>query len=214
MKTPQNELFLVMKERIEALSSLLHVPLSIVLSNLSGLSLQGSVYSHPLLRTAHTVIAGHHVTSDTGTGIVHTAPAHGLDDFNICVYHNVIQIPGDEIKASEGDIPRVSLPGNVPRYLLQEDVDENGKFKANVWDERINGRSVLDEGSERVVCFRERSQCRWNGSPNRIIWCIEVKSFIAIPTIGGRKNRLFSALPRNGSSERSISCRTNLFSNR
>ena len=201
-----------MKDRVEALSSLLQVPLSIVLSNLSGLSLQGSVYSHPLLHTSHTVIAGHHVTSDTGTGIVHTAPAHGLDDFNICVYHNVIQVPGDEIKASEGDIPRVSLPANVPRYVLQEDVDDNGNFKANAWDDRINGRSVLEEGSERVVCNAEGSQCRWNGSPNRIIWCIAAKSLIAIPTIGGPKSRLFSASPHSGSSERSISCRINPFS--
>ena len=29
------------------------------------------------------LIPGDHVTNDTGTGFVHTAPAHGLDDFNI-----------------------------------------------------------------------------------------------------------------------------------
>lgn len=165
VQTPQNKLYLVMKDRVEALSSLLQVPLSIVLSDLSGISLQGSVYSHPLLNTKHTVIAGHHVTSDTGTGIVHTAPAHGLDDFNICVYHNVIRIPGDEIKASLGDIPRVSLPENVPRYLLEEDVDENGKFKANAWDPRVNGLSVLDEGSERVV--EKRKECNVDAMARR-----------------------------------------------
>lgn len=170
VKTPQNDHFLVMKDRVEALSSLLRAPLSVVLSDLPGLSLQGSVYSHPLLHTHHTVIAGHHVTSDTGTGIVHTAPAHGLDDFNICVYHNVIQVPGDEVSASDGDIPRVALPADVPRYLLREDVDENGKFKADAWDDRINGRSVLDDGSESVVRCDRRWQCRCDGSKKRTIW--------------------------------------------
>jgi len=30
------------------------------------------------------VLGGSHVTKDTGTGIVHTAPAHGLEDFAVC----------------------------------------------------------------------------------------------------------------------------------
>ena len=46
-----------------------------------------------LFPRSHVFISGYHVTEDTGTGIVHTAPAHGLDDFNICKYHNVITIP-------------------------------------------------------------------------------------------------------------------------
>ncbi|MAN47168.1 MAG: isoleucine--tRNA ligase [Alphaproteobacteria bacterium] len=31
------------------------------------------------------LMAGHHVTDDAGTGFVHTAPAHGEDDFNVWV---------------------------------------------------------------------------------------------------------------------------------
>ena len=122
-----------MKDRVEALSSLLRAPLSVVLSDLPGLSLQGSVYSHPLLHTHHTVIAGHHVTSDTGTGIVHTAPAHGLDDFNICVYHNVIQVPGDEISASDGDIPRVAESLKPTRGTIGSTVAAFWTTEAKAW---------------------------------------------------------------------------------
>ena len=38
---------------------------------------------HPITETDIPLIPGNHVTNDTGTGFVHTAPAHGLDDFNI-----------------------------------------------------------------------------------------------------------------------------------
>ena len=38
---------------------------------------------HPITGTDIPLIPGDHVTNDTGTGFVHTAPAHGLDDFNI-----------------------------------------------------------------------------------------------------------------------------------
>jgi isoleucyl-tRNA synthetase len=47
--------------------------------------------SHPLHAMdpffAHDIplLAGEHVTDDAGTGFVHTAPAHGEDDFNVWV---------------------------------------------------------------------------------------------------------------------------------
>lgn len=36
---------------------------------------------HPLFDRVSLVITGDHVTSDTGTGAVHTAPGHGMEDF-------------------------------------------------------------------------------------------------------------------------------------
>ena len=38
---------------------------------------------HPITEIDIPLIPGSHVTNDTGTGFVHTAPAHGLDDFII-----------------------------------------------------------------------------------------------------------------------------------
>lgn len=34
-------------------------------------------------KNTHRVVAGHHVTTDSGTGVVHIAPAYGEDDFQI-----------------------------------------------------------------------------------------------------------------------------------
>ncbi len=39
--------------------------------------------SHPFLDQPSTVVFGRHVTLEAGTGVVHTAPGHGLDDYNV-----------------------------------------------------------------------------------------------------------------------------------
>jgi isoleucyl-tRNA synthetase len=38
---------------------------------------------HPFINRDSTVVLGLHVTADTGTGCVHTAPGHGADDFKV-----------------------------------------------------------------------------------------------------------------------------------
>ncbi|MES2728658.1 MAG: isoleucine--tRNA ligase [Pseudomonadota bacterium] len=37
----------------------------------------------PLFDTPIPIVAGHHVTTDSGTGVVHIAPSHGVEDFEI-----------------------------------------------------------------------------------------------------------------------------------
>jgi isoleucyl-tRNA synthetase len=52
-------------------------------------SIAGTTCSHPLKGFAHSynfdvpLLAGDHVTEDTGTGFVHTAPGHGREDFDV-----------------------------------------------------------------------------------------------------------------------------------
>lgn len=48
-----------------------------------GRALDGLVLSHPFGHRNVPVIVGEHVTTDAGTGAVHTAPGHGDDDFHI-----------------------------------------------------------------------------------------------------------------------------------
>ena len=44
---------------------------------------------HPFIDRDSIVLLGDHVTTESGTGCVHTAPAHGLDDHFICKKYNV-----------------------------------------------------------------------------------------------------------------------------
>ena len=48
---------------------------------LSGSELEGSSAAHPFLERSSKVITGDFVTDDTGTGSVHIAPGHGMDDY-------------------------------------------------------------------------------------------------------------------------------------
>ncbi|MBI2996652.1 MAG: isoleucine--tRNA ligase [Candidatus Melainabacteria bacterium] len=54
-----------------------------VLEKLKGKELEKSICQHPLYAKEIPVILGEHVTLETGTGCVHTAPGHGFEDFAI-----------------------------------------------------------------------------------------------------------------------------------
>ena len=49
-----------------------------------GDELSGLISSHPFLKQDAPLVSGEHVTSEMGTGFVHTAPAHGLEDYDAC----------------------------------------------------------------------------------------------------------------------------------
>ena len=52
-----------------------------VVANCRGKDLEGVMLRHPFYAREVPVILGEHVTTDTGTGAVHTAPGHGLEDY-------------------------------------------------------------------------------------------------------------------------------------
>ena len=54
-----------------------------VLQQFKGAVLEKLPLLHPFLAQQVPLICGNHVTTEAGTGAVHTAPAHGVDDFNI-----------------------------------------------------------------------------------------------------------------------------------
>ena len=52
-----------------------------VVATCHGRDLEGVKLKHPFYAREVPVILGEHVTTDVGTGAVHTAPAHGLEDY-------------------------------------------------------------------------------------------------------------------------------------
>ncbi|WP_371869335.1 isoleucine--tRNA ligase [Anaeromyxobacter diazotrophicus] len=54
-----------------------------VLATFQGKELEGLVYRHPFMDREGTVILGEHVTLEAGTGLVHTAPGHGQEDYQV-----------------------------------------------------------------------------------------------------------------------------------
>lgn len=54
-----------------------------VIGTCAGAALENLKVNHPLNPIQVPLILGDHVTTESGTGCVHTAPAHGVDDFNV-----------------------------------------------------------------------------------------------------------------------------------
>ena len=52
-----------------------------IVARTTGQALEGTLLWHPFQERQVPVIVGDHVTADAGTGAVHTAPGHGLDDY-------------------------------------------------------------------------------------------------------------------------------------
>ncbi|MBF0281581.1 MAG: isoleucine--tRNA ligase [Zetaproteobacteria bacterium] len=54
-----------------------------VLAHVPGNALENLRFSHPYLDQDAPVLLGDHVTLDAGTGCVHTAPGHGVEDYEV-----------------------------------------------------------------------------------------------------------------------------------
>mgnify|MGYP001765457724 CR=1 FL=1 len=52
-----------------------------IVGRCKGAALEGKLLQHPFYAKQVPVLVGEHVTLDAGTGAVHTAPDHGMDDF-------------------------------------------------------------------------------------------------------------------------------------
>ncbi len=62
-----------------------------LLGTVKGSDLEYIKCAHPFIDRTSLVIVGNHVTLESGTGCVHTAPGHGVDDFEVC--RNYKEIP-------------------------------------------------------------------------------------------------------------------------
>ena len=60
-----------------------------VVATVPGAKLELLQFEHPFYARQVPLILGEHATDDAGTGLVHTAPAHGIDDFVVGVKYNL-----------------------------------------------------------------------------------------------------------------------------
>ncbi len=77
--------FVFLKEFEEALTKELEFEDVKLLKEFKGKDLEFVVCQHPFYDRDSLVIVGTHVTNDAGTGLVHTAPGHGVEDYQVCL---------------------------------------------------------------------------------------------------------------------------------
>ena len=102
-----------------------------VKATLPGKDLEHCTYKHPLFdRESQVLIGGDYVTTESGTGLVHTAPGHGVEDYGVG--------------------QRYGLPVLSP-------VDDKGNFTAEAG--KFAGLNVLKDGNEAIITALEAEKC-------------------------------------------------------
>jgi isoleucyl-tRNA synthetase len=98
---------------------------------ISGSDLLTATYHHPLYppTTEYPILPAQYVTSESGTGLVHSAPGHGEDDYNL-----------------------LNTMGIAPF----SPVDNEGRFTAEVGLPELEGLPVLDKGTLTVMDMLRR----------------------------------------------------------
>ncbi|MBQ7523988.1 MAG: isoleucine--tRNA ligase, partial [Alphaproteobacteria bacterium] len=81
----RGERYIIAKALVEAFTKDARIDEYEVVEIVHSSALEGTVCHHPLRNLGFTLdvplLPAEHVTADAGTGLVHTAPAHGMDDF-------------------------------------------------------------------------------------------------------------------------------------
>lgn len=109
-----------------------------VIATLKGFELELAKAQHPFIAERQVpVLCGDHVTLDAGTGIVHTAPGHGMDDYIVCQ-----QYDRDKLKSN-------------PIGILSP-IDNKGCFTAEA-GERLAGKFYEDGNLEVLEILKENN---------------------------------------------------------
>lgn len=102
-----------------------------VLATCKGKQLEHLVLQHPFESRTVPIICGKHVTLEAGTGLVHTAPAHGLDDYFVGQnYHLSSDSPVDGNGKFISDTP---LVGGLSVWKANDVVIETLKSNENLF---------------------------------------------------------------------------------
>ena len=96
-----DEYYIMAKELVEsAMKAAKITEYTVSEASLKGKELEYIKYRHPFIDRVSPIIVGDHVTLESGTGCVHTAPGHGVEDFEVCVNHYpeipiIVPVDGD-----------------------------------------------------------------------------------------------------------------------
>ena len=74
---------------LESVMTRLEIEDYTVLASCMGEELEGVIGEHPLYQRKIPLLLGDHVTTDAGTGCVHTAPDHGVEDFVVAKKYGI-----------------------------------------------------------------------------------------------------------------------------
>ncbi len=99
----------------------------------TGAELEYCKAQHPFMDRTSLVIVGDHVTLESGTGCVHTAPGYGVDDFEVCKKYDelgiVVGVDGKGLLTEESGM-FAGLPTNKAHDVIAKHMTETGNLLA------------------------------------------------------------------------------------
>ncbi|MCD6246642.1 class I tRNA ligase family protein, partial [candidate division WOR-3 bacterium] len=91
------EIFIFLETLKENIEDILNKKNLKVIKEIYGRELENSHYKHPFIDRTGPIVLADYVTTDTGTGCVHTAPGHGYEDYQTGLKYKLpILSPVDE----------------------------------------------------------------------------------------------------------------------
>ncbi|MBD2025148.1 isoleucine--tRNA ligase [Leptolyngbya sp. FACHB-711] len=149
---------IVATELVERLSKLFETELT-VKATLSGRALEFSSYQHPLFdRTSPIVVGGDYITTESGTGLVHTAPGHGMDDFIVGQRYGLpVLSPVDDVgnfTAEAGQFQGLNVLKDANEAIIQALSDAHALLK----EETYAHRYPYDWRTKKPVIYRATEQ--------------------------------------------------------
>lgn len=123
----EDDYLLVAKELMSSLRELWGSDLEVE-ESYTGKQLEGIICKHPLFDRDSVVICGEHVTLEQGTGCVHTAPGHGVDDFLIGKQYGLpVLCPVDHQGRFTSEVePYVGMKVDAANEHILKDLDSAG----------------------------------------------------------------------------------------
>ncbi len=161
----EDQTFVVALSLLEKLSAILSWQSPLVLKTIKGAELEHLMYQHPLYDRQCPVILGEHVTDTDGTGLVHTAPGHGEDDYKIGkVYGLDVFCPVDDRGIMTKDAgPFAGMPYDQANEAIVKALDEAGVL---LRQDRFKHQYPHDWRTKKPVIFRATPQ--WFASIDKL----------------------------------------------
>ena len=124
-----------------------------------GKDLENKKARHPFLHRDSLIILGDHVTNKEGTGCVHTAPGHGLDDFLVGKkYQLPILVPVDEKGCFNSEVGVPEWEGHHVLKVTPLIIEKLKKENALLADQEILHNYPYNPRSQTPLIFRATDQ--------------------------------------------------------
>ena len=141
LETDKEKKIIIAKDLLESFKKDTNIENTKIIKEFSGKEFKGTICSHPFYSIGYDyeipMLEARFVTTEQGTGIVHCAPSHGPDDFNLCLNNNIKAV---------------------------ETVDDDGRYTKNIL--HFEGLHIFKANSVIIEKLKEHKKLIANGKLN------------------------------------------------